>query len=317
MTRDAPAARPLVIGASGLVGREIRTQLLASGDAHGTCHRHREDDLAPLDVTDPVALEHLFDRIAPTVVFLCAAAADVDWCAANPDLSFAVNVSGPRSVSELCCRHGTQLVYLSTDYVYDGRDGPYAEEDLPNPVNVYGAHKWIAEREVLDRSPSALVLRTAVVYGARRYPPDPVAGLITALRNGADVRASTQHWTTPTCVHDLGLGAIRLARAGATGVFHLAGPVVCSRYEFAVTVARAAQLGAEALSRIHDGLPPTPRPQRCGLRIAKAQRFISYDPVGYRQGLQALLENAAPDPHSLISRTRPSSPGAAAAAAAD
>lgn len=231
----------------------------------------------------------MLDGVRPGALLIAAAMADVDRCQREPRLSFAANVRLPEIVSRECARRGIFVVHLSTDYVFDGRGGPYAEDDATGPVNVYGRHKLEGERMVLESGAAAAVLRTCVVYGGDR--PGAAETVAAALREGRTVRLSETHVNTPTHVADLAWAVHAVLRQGVTGLFHTGGPEPMSRLEFGRAVAHA--LGRDPDS-VEPAAPATggdraPRPAACGLRVDKAAAAFGYRPRPVGEGLAALF----------------------------
>src|SRR5574342_259317 len=124
--------KTLVIGASGLVGGALMRALQGARiDATGTYAKSPRPGLVPLDITDPARVRECVERHRPGAVFLTAALTHVDYCEDHPDEAFAINVEGARAVAQAAAGVGAQLIFYSTEYVFDGRAGPYDEEDRP------------------------------------------------------------------------------------------------------------------------------------------------------------------------------------------
>jgi dTDP-4-dehydrorhamnose reductase len=169
--------RVLITGADGLVGQALQRRLahwreadvLATGLEPVPRMTARPGGYAPLDVTDTAALERAFLDFAPGVVVHAAALSKVEDCEADRERCWAVNVDATAALARLCKRHGARLVLLSTDFLFDGTDGPYAEDDRPAPVNAYGRTKLAAENAVRRSGLGRwTVVRTSLVFGAGR-----------------------------------------------------------------------------------------------------------------------------------------------------
>ena len=137
--------KTLVIGASGLVGRYLLKEFSAIGEALGTFNKQKQDDLVQLDLAQPDAITRLSKDFRPDTILLPGALTNVDFCEENEALSQKVNLDGTCWVANCAEQLGARLVYFSTDYVFDGTAGPYAESDALNPINVYSRHKAAAE----------------------------------------------------------------------------------------------------------------------------------------------------------------------------
>jgi len=245
----------LVAGADGMLGTALQSVI---ADAGGELHAPGE---AGFDITDPVAVRH---RVAEFVGVLrteqhgvlinAAAYTNVERAEEEPDRAALVNEHGAAVLARAAREVGLTFVHVSTDFVFDGhKDGPYAEDDKPNPLSVYGATKLAGEVAVIAEYPDALIVRTAWVFGAggTNFP----VKIIEVARSQPSLSVVTDEVGSPTYTVDLARGIVGLVEAGATGLFHLAGSGSCSRFELAVEVLRRA--GVEALVQpvTHDAFP--------------------------------------------------------------
>lgn len=282
--------RALVIGASGLVGSGLLRSI--GSTAIGTYRTRARDGLRPIDAGDPVALAALLDAARPEVVFFPAAEPNVDWCEEHPAGSYERNV-GPALVAlEATRERGARFVFFSSDYVFDGGSGPYSEEDVPAPIQVYGRHKLEIEEQVLRAD--GTVVRTTTVYGEEAPPPKNfVLRLVARLRAGERVTVPSDQISTPTWVDDLSAATVAVAERG--GIWHVAGPTLLARDAFARIVARTFDLD-EALI---DAVPTSAlrqraaRPLRGGLRTEKLAAAIGrrlLEPTEALARLRARLE---------------------------
>ena len=283
--------RVLVTGAAGLVGQAVvrhlsawpECDLLATSREEEPRSLARAGGYAPLDVTDAEALGRVFLDFAPNTVVHCAADSRVEACETAREACWATNVDATAALAALCHRHGARLVLLSTDFLFDGAAGPYAEDDAPAPVNYYGRTKLAAEN-ALRTSPLRrwAVARTSLVFGAGEDVRRPnLATLVAArLAAGEVFRAADDQWRTPTYAPDLADGLGRVVRFGKSGVFHLAGRELVTPYAFAQRTARAFGLDAslvvpEKTAVLHPGAP---RPLRAGLVVLRAEAELGFRP---------------------------------------
>jgi dTDP-4-dehydrorhamnose reductase len=258
--------RLLVVGAAGQLGGELARQALRAGDeVHGT-YRTRPPSVpgllsAPLDKTDPVAVDRLVGSLRPDAVIDTAALHNVDYCEAHPDEAHRVNRDGSATLAAAARAVGARFVFVSTDYVFDGRGHPpYAEEDPPRPISVYGASKLAGEQAVLAAHPGAAVARPSVVYS---WVPPEAAGptssgkplnfaswLVHETRRGRPLRIVRDQVGSPTLAEDLAAALLALVGHDARGLFHTAGATAVNRYEFAQRLLRAVDLPTDGLSAI-------------------------------------------------------------------
>jgi dTDP-4-dehydrorhamnose reductase len=281
----------LIIGASGLVGSALAEVCRRAGDrVHGTYRGNERPGLTQLDLRDRRALCKLVRDTGPEVIYLPAAVTKVDWCEQHEAESYSVNVTGPAKVAEAVGTLPVKLVYFSTDYVFDGLNGPYGEEDAPNPVNVYGRHKLAAEGILRQAVKSHLIVRTTWVYGAEQPPRNFAARTVQQLRAGIPVKVPVDQWGNPTYVSDLAALVREAVDKGITGILNAVGPQIVNRYEFALTLARVFDLPLHLITPVY-----TPelgqvakRPLQGGLVVDRAKSLLSTSPRAVWEGLQAM-----------------------------
>ncbi len=177
-------------------------------------------------------------------VINAAAYTDVEGAEDHEERAYAVNDRAAANLAASAAAHGLGLVHVSTDFVFDGtKDGPYTEDDEPHPLNAYGRSKLAGERSVAAAHPLPLVVRTAWVYGPSVQAGTNFPTKILALaRTRDELQVVDDEMGTPTAAVDLARGILGLLGLGATGLFHLAGSGVCSRFEMAREILAAADL---------------------------------------------------------------------------
>lgn len=283
--------RALVIGASGQVGASLLDTLRARGHtAAGTYAQHPADGLDPLDVTDTAAVERAIAQARPDWVLCPAGLTHVDRCEDEPALAFAVNRDGPVAAARLAHLAGAGFVYFSTEYVFDGESGPYAEDDPARPLSVYGESKWQGERDVLALGGRSVVVRTTVVYGPDRQEKNFVYQLIRASRAGQGMRIPADQVSSPTYNQDLAQACVELCERGLTGVYHLAGDGILDRFALAQVACRVFGLDAARLTPVATSAlgQKAARPLKAGLVIAKAQAALATPLRTPEAGLRAM-----------------------------
>lgn len=190
---------------------------------------------AVLDVTDPRAIEAALDYFRPQAVIHAAALTDVDRCESEPQVALEVNAEATARLARACARRGIPLVYISTDYVFDGaRAVPYAPGDAPNPLSVYGQSKLLGEQAVRAAGGPHAIVRTAWLYSVlgRNFPK----AVLQAAAGGRSVRVVVDQVGSPTYARDLAGALLEMVRRGLdrSGLtLHAANEGACSRYELA------------------------------------------------------------------------------------
>ena len=283
----------LVIGASGQVGSALiaRARELQEIDRVTGVSRSSGDGEHRLDLTIPSSVTRVMEVVRPTHVILASASTNVAWCEANASAAHEVNVEGPRAVAAACDRQGARLVLVSSDYVFDGHNGPYSEIDPCNPINVYGVQKLEAEQIVLGAGHENLILRTCQIFGQDSRRVNFVLRTVDAIKAGEMVGAAVDLFGTPTYAPDFARVAFDLIIAGAHGIWHAAGGEFVSRHQLAIRAAIAFGADPDRVreSRSDELADAVPRPRRAGLRCAR----LRTQGVGPMRSLDAALQDFA------------------------
>lgn len=283
--------RALVIGASGQVGTALLAALATRRhEAAGTYARHPAPGLTPLDIADPAAVEGAVGAARPDWILCAGALTAVDYCEEHPEEARAINRDGALAVARAGQRLGAGFVFFSTEYVFDGAAGPYAEDDPAHPLSEYGRSKWEGERAILDEIERALVVRTTVVYGPDRQEKNFVYQLLRACRSGQGMRIPADQVSSPTYNVDLAAATVECCERDLRGVYHLAGDGVLDRFAFARLACQVFELDASRLTPVPTAAlgQKAPRPLRGGLRIAKARAALRTPLRAPEAGLRAM-----------------------------
>lgn len=285
--------RALVIGASGQVGAALVSRLRARG--HDVVGTHRDTpvgDTRRLDILDLDATGRLIAEAGAAWVFFPAGVTHVDWCEDHRAEAMAANRDAPAAAAREARRHGAGFVYFSTEYVFDGKRGPYGESDPTNPLSVYGVSKLEGERAVLAATSRALVVRTTVVYGPEPRGKNFVCQLLRRAETGERMRVPVDQRSSPTYNQDLAAAVVALAERGHAGVVHVAGPEVLDRHAFALLVCETFGLDPGFIEPVAtaDLGQRAPRPLDAGLRIDLVRRLVPARLRGPREGLAAMRD---------------------------
>ncbi len=266
--------RILIIGASGFLGNALFHDFQESHDVFGTYCHTKASGLLFLDITSP-RVSAVLDLVQPDVVVQPAAQPWVDFCEQKPEESYAVNVAGAQHVIDWCAAHGKKYVFVSTDYLFDGKAGPYLEDAAPAPLNVYGKHKLLVEEYIQEKLGAlGLICRTTTVYGWEKAGKNFVAKFIATLGSGNSFPVPKDQFATPTHVDDLSHAIITLVEKNASGVYHTAGPSFMSRVAFAEEIASVFSLDKTLIKGVStpDLKQPAVRPLLGGLTCTKIQQ---------------------------------------------
>jgi dTDP-4-dehydrorhamnose reductase len=277
----------LIIGASGLVGTGLAKALDKSGAPWVGTSRSGGNGLLRCILSDHASIAAVANETRPDVLVLTAALTDVDYCESHPEETAETNLDGARSAVAAAKETGAKIVCFSTDYIFDGKYGPYSEDSEPSPINVYGKSKLDAEKVIAGSGIEYLIIRTTVVYvwlpGSKNF----IMQLANRLSRGKTISAPIDQWGSPTEANDLGACVVELIENGATGVFNVAGPEIVSRYTFAARAAHSLGFDPGLVVPVAtDELgQAAERPRRAGLLARKFAKTTGRFPIGIEEGL--------------------------------
>jgi dTDP-4-dehydrorhamnose reductase len=286
--------RITVTGANGLVGSRLCRLLVVHGHAVTAVargERRTVGDYAYVscDLADPDGVTRALADTRPEVVVHTASMTEVDACERSPDEAWAANTLAAAHVARHARTAGAHLIHVSTDYVFDGQDGPYDEDARPNPGGVYARTKWLGEEAVRLLAGSWAIARTAVVYG---YPPSqrPNFGswLLGTLREGKTARLFVDQYVSPSLALNVAEQLTELAERRLSGVWNVAGAEVVNRMQFGEALTDVFGLDPRLLvpTTLAEAGMASPRPPRSGLRVDKALAALKARPLGLRASLE-------------------------------
>jgi CDP-6-deoxy-D-xylo-4-hexulose-3-dehydrase len=303
--------RALVIGAQGLIGSTLMSALEANGwDVMGTTHAvPTSAGIRELDIRDADAVRRMITGATPRTVLMPAALSNADECERDPERAEATNVAAVESVAAAVQSVGASLVYFSTDYIFDGRAGPYSEADQPAPLNVYGRTKLAAEQIIQSRIPEHLIIRTTVVFGWNRISNNFAMQVWRRLSSGERMRVPVDQVGTPTLVDYLAEVAIRLLELDHRGVINVVGADRVSRAELARRLARTFALDDGLIDdcTTAEQHRPAIRPLAAGLDTSLLHSILQTEPMSLRDALSRLRRHWRADTYVGIANTTPSS----------
>lgn len=294
----------LITGANGLLGQHLLKLLLeknhrviatSKGPSRLPFTQNDQYTYLQLDVTDGPQVNQTILHFHPDVILHCAAMTQVDACEENKIDCWNVNVTATRFVLDAAKEIKARFIFLSTDFVFDGLHGPYAEDAQTNPVNYYGSSKLGAEKAVVESGLNWTIIRTVLVTG------NPLNGtrknIITwvkdKLERGEKIRMVDDQFRTPTFVEDLATGIVLALEKNAQGIYHISGKDPLTPYHIAIETARILQLDESLIEKTdspslsHLAL----RPPRTGFVIKKAQADLGYQPRSFAESLKKMFGN--------------------------
>ena len=288
----APGHPVAVVGASGLLGAYAFRSFSASGPVLGTGFLHGGGELATLDIRDEDASRALLAEHAPRTVVCAAAVSNVERCETHPDWSSEINVHGTLALARAATEIGATFVFVSSEYVFDGLEGPYDETAPTRPLNQYGRQKQEVERKLPALTGGDyMIARVSCLYGHERIGKNFVHQLWSALSEGREFRAPSDQIGTPTAVANAGEVIRELVLRGARGTYHVAGPEPMLRAQFALLAARELGLDPELVRPTPTaelGLV-APRPMGAGLLTGRARAATGRRLWPPREGIREML----------------------------
>lgn len=305
--------RVLLTGVNGLLGQKL-VPLIADEDAFELIATGRGSNRNPegayryleADLTSQDQVKHLMDEVCPNQVIHCAAMTQVDECELNPEACLLANVDATQYLLQAAIDlPDIHFCYVSTDFIFDGREGPYHEGSLPNPISVYGRSKLEAEALVRESGITHAIVRTVLVYGVAYDPSrsNIVLWVKSSLEAGKAIRVVDDQVRTPTLAEDLAMASWQVCKGNYTGDFHISGGETFTPYQLALRVAAHFHLDDTLISPVTADTfsQPGKRPPKTGFIIDKARAILGYTPTPLEQGLE-LVANQLQD-NELDGRT--------------
>ncbi|MFN3590098.1 MAG: SDR family oxidoreductase [Spirosomataceae bacterium] len=290
----------LITGANGLLGQKLvslyaqdsNTTLVAT--ARGA-NRLPISDLytyMSMDITQKEDVMRVISEEKPDVVIHTAAMTNVDQCEVEKEACWAQNVYAVSYLVEACQAVDAFLVHLSTDFIFDGANGPYTEEATANPLSFYGWSKLAAEHILLHSSVRWSIARTVLVYGIAHdmSRSNIILWVKKSLEEGKTIRVVTDQWRTPTLAEDLAVGCQLIADQRAEGIFNISGEELLTPYEMAQQTAAFFGLDATQIQEA-DGSTfqqTAKRPAKTGFNLTKSKAVLGYSPRSFREGIALL-----------------------------
>lgn len=285
--------RVLIVGASGFIGYHLFEEFSKHYQTAGTFYIHPANNFIHLDVKDKAEINEVLVSFSPDVIIYSAYNPNVEYCETHSEVTREVNVKGTSNIIEIVKKIKTKFIFFSSDYIFDGKKGPYLEEDKPNPINVYGKQKLESEELIRERLKDYLIIRTTVVYGWERNGKNFIMQMIYTLRNGETMKVPEGQFGTPTYVKNLCIATKELMKKNKVGIYHVAGKDLIDRYNFARIAAKVFALDENLLIPVSSGefREKVTIPINAGLKIEKAQNELETELLGVKEGLKLAKED--------------------------
>jgi dTDP-4-dehydrorhamnose reductase len=294
--------RVLITGSNGLLGQKL-VQLLSQeksieliASARGTNRLPATSDYqyVSLDITQEAEVNQVFETFQPNMIIHTAAMTNVDTCETDPIGCELLNVTAVKYLISASEKYDTFFCHLSTDFIFDGANGPYAEDAEANPISIYGESKLKAEKLLQHSSLRWAIARTVLVYGivADMSRTNIILWVKKSLEEGKTIHVVTDQFRTPTLAEDLAIGCWLITQKQAEGIFNISGSDFLTPYEMAIKTANYYGLNEKLIQKADSSTfqQAAKRPMRTGFILDKAHRELGYQPRSFDQGIALMAE---------------------------
>ena len=264
-----------ITGGSGLLGERLAT--IANNDyelvlSHNT---NPTSNTVKCDITDKNEVEKTITENKPDVIIHCAAMTDVDLCEDKIDLAYKINSEGTQNITKASEKIGAKIIYVSTDFVFDGKKGYYSEEDEVNPLGIYAKSKYDGEIQVKKYSSNWAIARVSVLYGWHKKQ-NFTTWVINQLRNNNPINIVTDQINSPTYADNAAEAIFEIAKQDKNGIFHTSGNDRINRFDFTKKIAEAFNLNKDLINPTTSKqfVQKAPRPQDSSLNVNKVEKEL-------------------------------------------
>jgi len=287
----------LITGSNGLLGQKLlhklrkdsSVQLIATSKGGNRVSEKEGYTYFDLDITINNEVAKLIASERPQVVINTAAMTNVDLCEDEKQACDALNVDAVKYLADACVKVDAHLIQISTDFIFDGENGPYKEEDKPNPLSYYGLSKLKSEEVLQAHSVKWTVLRTIIVFGVGENlsKGNIVLWAKGALAKGDPLNIIDDQFRAPTLAEDLADICILAAKKKALGIFNASGKDIMSIYEIVERIAKHYGSTTENLNKISTATlnQTAGRPPRTGFILDKSRKVLGYNPHSFEDCL--------------------------------
>jgi dTDP-4-dehydrorhamnose reductase len=292
--KDLVKNRILVVGATGMLGQCVIDFYLKKGN-YELLSLSVEDkpvnnkvEYLQCDISNRIKIKKYIQSFYPDFIVNAAAYTNVDKSESERELAWKINVKGTEYISEAARAIDAHIIHFSTDYIFDGKSGPYSENAVPNPLGYYGRTKLASENALKISGAFYTVLRTNVLYGtAPNSRPDFVKWVVNSLRSNNSIRIVTDQINNPTYIDDLVQAISRVIEFGKTGIFNIGGREFLSRYDFTIMIADYFKLDKSLITSIltKELKQAARRPLNSGLITLKVETELGYKPHSIKEAL--------------------------------
>lgn len=241
--------RVLIIGGSGMLGYEVFAKFQNIFNVVSTSFNNKNNSFKFLDITNRNQVKNVCDNFNPNVVVNCAAFTDVDLCENRKKLARMINVDGVENIIK-SVKTNTKIIHISTDYVFNGVDGFYAENDLTYPLNYYGKTKLESENILIGSGRPYVIFRPSVLYSSNISQNNFFKWVYSSLKNNININVVDDQISSPTFIPELVKAIFTSVIIDYQGLLHIGSNDVISRFEFAVLIAKVFNFDEKLITKI-------------------------------------------------------------------
>ena len=295
----------LITGSNGLLGQKLIEKLSKIEDLDVIATAKGENRLPfsenykfiSLDITKKEEVDAIFESEKPEVVIHTAAMTNVDQCESEKEACWQLNVNAVEYLLASSEKQNSFFIHLSTDFIFDGLEGPYDENAIANPLSFYGWSKYAAEKLVIHSKTKWAIARTVLVYGIAHdmSRTNIILWVKNSLEQGKNINVVNDQWRTPTLAEDLADGCILIAQQQAEGIFNISGKDLLNPFQMANMTADFFNLDKSLITEV-DGTKfsqPAKRPAKTGFILDKPMKVLGYNPKSFMEGIAFLAEQIA------------------------
>ena len=272
----------LVTGSAGLIGRQVVKDLSETHEVFSCYNKSKPEhgNIIKMDLLNHEMISNVMSEKKPDVVIHLGAMTAVDLCDAQQDNALKINSQATEILAKECSKINSFMVYVSTDYVFNGNSGLYKENDVTNPLGFYGKSKLLGEKSIQNFSSNWCIARTSTPFGLHPTKKSFPIWVIENLQKQKQIDVLTDQFTSPTYVPSLSRMLIEISERHLTGIIHVAGASKISRYEMASLVSDKLGLDGKLLREIsiNDIKWEAQRPKDSSLNVSKAISTLNQKP---------------------------------------
>ncbi len=290
----------LITGSNGLLGQKLlglfedqnEYKIFATSRGENRVSTFSNYEYHSLDICNKGEVIDLIGNLRPDYIINTAAMTNVDQCEDEKELCWDLNVRSVEYLKEACEKTGAFLLHLSTDFIFDGEDGPYPEDAKANPISYYGESKLAAEEVLINSEIEWAIARTVLVFGIteKMSRSNIILWVKNSLEEGKNLQIVDDQWRTPTLAEDLAMGCFLIVKKHAKGIFNISGKEMLTPYDMAMQTVEFFNLDGSLIEKT-DGSKfqqRAKRPPKTGFILDKAEKELGYKPHTFMEGIEIL-----------------------------